>query len=96
MDSSASTEFPGTGRQNATRFSIGSKAYVGLGNGDGNIIYTDLWEFNPANKTWTKKADFPGTPRAASGSFVIGNKVYVATGLCNCKDVWEYDPTTDT
>jgi len=54
------TDFIGDGRQNAVTFSIGSKGYVGLGNQGENIVFTDLWEFNPTDKTWARKKNFPG------------------------------------
>src|SRR5678809_1267071 len=90
-----STDFPGSGRQNAATFSIGTKGYFGLGNGDLAAVYNDLWEYDTENQTWTKKADFPGTQRAAPTSFTIGSKGYVVNGECGCNDFWEYDPSKD-
>jgi N-acetylneuraminic acid mutarotase len=92
---SQTTDFNGKGRQNAVTFSFGSKGYAGLGNQDENTAFTDLWEFNPADKSWTKKADFPGTARLAPSGFYIGNRGYVVNGLCDCNDFWEYDPAND-
>src|ERR1700759_4128886 len=90
------TDFKGTGRQAAISFSTGSKGYVGLGNQDENTVFRDLWEFDPADSSWTQKSDFPGTARLAPSGFYIGNKEYVVNGLCDCNDFWEYDPANDT
>ena len=89
------TEFPGIGRQGAVSFSIGSKGYVGLGNQDESTVFTDMWEFDPIDSSWTKKADFPGTVRLTPSGFYIGNKGYVVNGYCDCSDFWEYDPAVD-
>lgn len=88
-------EFAGTGRQGAVSFSIGSKGYIGLGNQDENTVFSDMWEFDPTDSSWTKKSNFPGTVRMAPSGFYIGNKGYVVNGLCDCNDFWEYDPAVD-
>lgn len=91
-------DFGGTARDFACAFSIGNKAYVGLGR-DGNGYTKDFWEYNQSTNTWTKKADFGGTARTFAVAFSIGGKGYVGTGsdsLGNTKDFWEYNPITNT
>lgn len=60
----------------------------------------DLWEYDPATDTWTKRADFPGDPRSAASAFVVNNKAYVGLGITQSgsmkKDFYEYDPATNT
>jgi N-acetylneuraminic acid mutarotase len=67
----------------------------------------DFYEYDTFSKTWTKKADFPGVGRMKAASFSIGEKGYVGFGqsMVNCdqgceqisyKDIWEYDPISDT
>jgi N-acetylneuraminic acid mutarotase len=77
-------------------FSIGSKGYVGGGDGD-----VDFWQYDPAKNTWIPKALIPGSARIYSVSFNIGNKGYTGIGSiwngggAKLKDLWEYDPATD-
>src|SRR5438874_2713322 len=56
-----------------------------------------------AHNTWTQKANFGGSARFGAVGFSIGIKGYIGTGINgSCcpfnvlKDIWEYDPTTDT
>ena len=92
----------GEARWAATRFSIGSKGYVGTG-GQAQFgpFYKDFWEYDPATNVWTQKADFGGTARDSAVGFSIGTKGYVGTGLDTgeggrpTKDFWEYDPGTN-
>lgn len=59
-----------------------------------------------AQNTWVKKADFPGVARSTSTniSFSVGNKGYVGLGVGSeaiytnkfLKDIWEYDPATNS
>ena len=96
-------------RSNALGFSIEDKGYVALGYGSGYGgaygLQNDMWEFDPSDNTWTRKADFPGVPRADAACFVIGNKVYITTGYPGVtepgdtiptNDLWEFDPNANT
>jgi N-acetylneuraminic acid mutarotase len=78
-------------------FSIGNKAYVGLGKDNTMLDKTDFWEYDLATNVWTQKANFPGSARRQAVSFTIGNKGYVGTGFSteDLKDFWEYDPATN-
>ena len=51
------TDFGGGNRFGAIGFSIGLKEYIGTG-WDDNGFKKDLWEYDPANDSWTQKADF--------------------------------------
>jgi N-acetylneuraminic acid mutarotase len=83
-------------------FVIGSKAYVGAGldvrnNGEG--LQKDVWEYNPNNDGWTRKANFSGKARAYAFAFAIDNTGYVGTGGTAyglTKDLWAYDPVHDS
>ncbi|QIL38630.1 T9SS type A sorting domain-containing protein [Pedobacter sp. HDW13] len=93
-----SYDFPGLGRQGAIAFSIGGKAYVGLGYMTNLQFSNELYEFDSEKKSWTRKADFPGVSRYEAVAFTIGNKGYVGTGWDGTSyknDFWEYDPATD-
>lgn len=94
----ARAAFPGAGRLAAAGFSIGQKAYVGVGNSPGGYV-ADFWEYDPATNTWTQKANFGGGQRGFSFGLSIGNKGYIGTGIDNgfifYNDWWEYDPVTN-
>ncbi len=68
--------------------------------GQDTYYYKDLWEYDPLNDAWTKKADFPNG-RFRAVAFAIGNKGYVGTGYKIdtpnvSKDIWAYDPSSNT
>jgi N-acetylneuraminic acid mutarotase len=88
------------GRFSAICFVIGEKAYVGSGY-TGSTPFYDLWEFSPADNTWTKKTDMkPGSRYSAIGVSLNG-KGYFGTGaefnqpVTYKKDFWVYDPNED-
>jgi N-acetylneuraminic acid mutarotase len=91
--------FPGSGRDDATAFVVGTKAYVGLGAYSGPQFY----EYDPQADSWTPISPFPGPARVGAASFTIGNKAYVGIGAADYsgangvyEEFWEYDPATDT
>ncbi|SNR54328.1 Ig-like domain (group 2) [Maribacter sedimenticola] len=83
------------GRYGAVSFSIGDKAYVGLGRdesysydifGDEYIsnagsFKNDFWEYNPETDTWRKLNNFPGEGRTGAVGFSIDGKGYVGLGF---------------
>lgn len=91
------TPFPGEGREGAIIQTIGTKIYVGLG-----LSRSDWYAYDPANDSWTKKADFPVSTKGwyAAAPFVIGDKLYLAGGI-NGNDLkrqntlWEYNSSND-
>lgn len=88
--------FPGTARTGSVGFSIGSKAYVGLGR-DNNGNTNQFWEYDPQLNSWTIKANFPPGNRESATGFSIGSKGYVGMGLSGTTktDFYEYDPLTN-
>lgn len=87
-------DFPGGGRTAATSFTINNKLYITCGSsypsGTGNVK-NDLYEYDPASNTWTKKADFPGAARYMARAFVIGDTAYVVGGSCGAKSCYYQD-----
>ena len=80
----ANTEHPEAG------FRANSKIY----------IFTDLsnlYEYNPENDSWTKKADFPGYQRENVSCYSLNGKGYIGLGygLNEFNDFWKYDPVDD-
>lgn len=80
-------------RSNASGFSIGTKAYIGLGSTPSNQYRNDFWEYDPQTDTWTQKANFPGPGRYNAVGFAIGSKGFMGTGMTATgvsKDFYEY------
>jgi N-acetylneuraminic acid mutarotase len=64
-----------------------------------NDTINELWEYNPENDAWTRKADFPGSKRSYAAAFSINEKGYITGGkywkdswAYYPQDLWEYDP----
>jgi len=99
-------DLPGLSRDGAVGFSIGSKGYIATGRHIESPAFppfpllANLWEYDPATDTWTRKANLPAATRQGAVGFSIGNKGYVATGVLAdgtlSKELFEYDPATDT
>ena len=103
-------DFGGGPRWAAIGLGIGSKGYIGTGNDPVETptptFFSDFWEYDPAANTWTKKANFGGGTRASASAFSIGAYGYVGMGNDSLgsdqityspqKDLWQYDPATDT
>ncbi|WP_276503096.1 IPT/TIG domain-containing protein [Terrimonas pollutisoli] len=86
-------------------FTIGDKAYFGLGAlapGDDISSSKQVWEYNATTNAWTQKKDFPGSQRIVPFSFAIGNTGYIGGGDPTnwggeqIFDFWKYDQATDT
>lgn len=83
----------------AFSFSINGKGYVVGGSYEtANDLSAETWEYDPAENTWTPKADFPGGTRDAGFSFAVSGKGYIGAGFDGTylnNDLWEYDPVQD-
>ena len=94
--------FGGPARHRCVAFAIGNKGYMGLGhiNAVTDILFEDIWEYDPATNSWSQKANFGGGLRYHSFGFTIGNKGYVGTGRMPSgvyeNDCWEFDPVANT
>jgi N-acetylneuraminic acid mutarotase len=89
--------FGGYARSEAVVFTIGDKAYVGLGTSQTDL-FSNFYEYNVANDYWTNIPDFPGVPRNAAVAFTLKNKGYVGTGYDEnnyLNDMWQYDPANN-
>ncbi len=89
-------------RTRAVAFTIGSKAYYGLGR-NGSDFYKDFYQYNSEFDSWTKLKDFPGDARANAVGFSIDDQGFVGLGDnidgANGKrysDFWKYDPFNGT
>ena len=90
-------DFPGGLRYQLSSFTIGFKAYVGLGT-DQDLFNNDFWEFNVATNSWTQVQDLPSSERSAAMTFTIDQRGFVCMGNNGglLLDLWEYNPFQDT
>jgi hypothetical protein len=95
-------DYASYGKVGSIAFTIGTKAYIGLGSTNApfdGIGSNDFWEFDTQYNAWTQKANFGGGLRVTAAAFAIGSKGYVGTGVDNnnspTSDFWEYDPATN-
>jgi N-acetylneuraminic acid mutarotase len=88
-------DFPGTARNSASAFAIGTNGYIGLGF-DGDNYLKDFWEYNSLTDTWSQKADFAGPGRIGAIAFAVAGKGYFGCGYDDnyLNDVYVYNPTT--
>ena len=107
----AKQDMSGTKRSGAVAFVYQGKAYLctgGSGTGTSFIPATDMWMFDPANGTWTKRksiSDASPDPyddhysiiRKNAVAFVMNDRAYVSTGENGkiLRDTWEYDFASD-
>jgi N-acetylneuraminic acid mutarotase len=94
------TPFKGRPRSGAISFTIGTKAYVGLGY-DGDEYLSDFYVYDIALGYWETKASFPGVLRERAVSFSVDGNGYIGLGYNREEDkeelgdFWKYDPLTD-
>jgi N-acetylneuraminic acid mutarotase len=95
------TPFKGSRRSGAVVFTIGNKAYIGLGY-NGDQYFTDMYEYDLDLGFWKTMASFTGVPRERAVAFAIDGKAYVGLGYNRDQDkeelgdFWMYDPAADT
>lgn len=85
----------GGGRNAASAFTIGAKAYVGLG--VGTTYKNDMWEYDPGSDTWTQKANAPHD-LAYAATWVLNDIAYFAAGFRGVfdKTTFAFDPIANT
>jgi len=95
------TPFKGSRRSGSVVFTIGNKAYIGLGY-NGDEYFSDLYEYDIDLGFWKTKAPFTGVPRERAVAFSIDGKAYIGLGYNRDEekeeldDFWVYDPAADT
>ncbi len=83
---------------NNTLVAINNKIYLFGGNDYMRPFTNDLWEYDFATKTFTRKEVVGPTGREKHGAVSINGKMYIfggTNGSGYCKDLWEYDPVTN-
>jgi N-acetylneuraminic acid mutarotase len=99
-------DYPAPRRTFGTMFSIGSKAYIGLGSSSETMGMADtdnsFYEYSSTSNTWRRIADYPrlfsSTMRNRASAFIINNIAYVGCGATNTGmvDFYSYSPTNNT
>ena len=98
-------DFPSHQRHHPYHFAIDNQVYVGMGHGDfmeeGNIIYRDLYKYDPQSDSWEEMTEIDGEGRVAGTQFSFNGKGYALSGQGNDHwfmeegEFWEYDPESD-
>lgn len=93
--------FPGTPRDDASYFKLGTKHYIGTGREVGFGCTRDFYAFDENTLTWNASAALPvGKERQYASSCSWNDKGYLIGGV-DCSgtyqnDFWTYDPVTDS
>ena len=88
---------PAAGRIGASCFTIGNKAYIGLGQTNNGLV-NDFWVYNSTTDLWNQTTSLPSNIRVGSVGFNILNMGYVFGGLKSISslkklnDLWQFDP----
>src|SRR5882724_3503426 len=94
------SQLNGPARSEAVSFTINDVAYLGTGWDGLNKRYTDFWQYNVDNDTWSQVASMDSAGgRSSAVGFSANGKGYVGTGYDGfnyLKDFWEFDPAGNT
>lgn len=91
-------DFPGTARDDAASFTIGSKVHVGTGMDLGFQLTNDWYAFDVMTQTWTPIAALPADARQYCTAVALNGTGYVFGGLSTTgplDELWRYDPVND-
>ncbi|MBE0675706.1 MAG: IPT/TIG domain-containing protein [Bacteroidales bacterium] len=90
------SQFPGNAVRYQSGFLTGDKLYVGTGrNGTGQTL-DEFWEYDLVSGVWTQRASYPGGPMSGGTAFAINGKGYMGFGISSQRNLYEYEPSTDT
>ncbi|MBK9254474.1 MAG: T9SS type A sorting domain-containing protein [Saprospiraceae bacterium] len=81
-------------------FTLNGKGYVVCGSGK-NEVHNQLWEYDPGEDSWSRKANFPGQERDLLFAESVGNFGYAGLGdgffaAPFFDDIYKYDPIVDS
>jgi len=96
-------DFPGGARENALAFAVAGYGFVGCGQTIDHADHKDFWRYDPSTNTWTQiTSDFGGADRENGVGWAIGNYGYFGfgnsdeLGNTHTKDIWRFNPATNT
>jgi hypothetical protein len=80
---------------------IGNMAYIGIGktlSATGSSSSSQLWQYDPQNNNWARKADLPDTLQEGAFGVGIGGVGYagLSEGTLGTQAWWQYNPASDT
>lgn len=90
-------DFPGPARAIAVGDDWDGKYYYGFGSGGNAGFYSDLWVFDPVDKSFTELPSCPCVGRSHPALIAHNDKIMMGTGSSfdgNINDWWEYDIIT--
>ncbi len=91
-------DFPGTARDDAASFAIGTDIYVGTGMETGWGLTTDWWRYRAATGEWEQVGRLPAVPRQYAAGFSVDGTGYLFGGYDGTdflNELWAYDPDMD-
>ena len=96
-------DFPGTARDDAAAFAIGTDVFVGTGMEVGWGLTQDWYRFDGITWQWSSMAPLPASPRQYCSAFTLHDPYdghgYLFGGLDTngpLNELWRYDPATDS
>lgn len=101
--STVDSDFPGVARYGNTLAASGQKLYVFGGKATSpEVTYlNEMWEYDIAGDTWTKKTSLPASGRFLHSVAEYNNKIIIYggredTNQTHFDDLWIYDPAADS
>ncbi len=97
---SRKADFIGEKRHHPYYFTIKNKVYVGFGHGE--IVYNDIYSYDPLADKWERLNYFDAGSRVAGTQFSFNGKGYVLSGQnghhrhMEFGEFWEYSPEDDS
>lgn len=91
------TTFPGPARNISIGDDWNGKYYYGFGIGGPNGLLNDLWEFDPADSSFTELPACPCVGRSHPSLIAHNDKIFMGAGSSfggDLNDWWEYDMIT--
>jgi N-acetylneuraminic acid mutarotase len=97
--------WPGSAHTHMGSFTLDTTGYVCTGStfpdfGNPQEIVKEVWLYNQATNSWTRKGDFPGAARSGPVAAAMNGKGYLGTGSTSAnaatRDWWKYNPAGDT
>lgn len=91
-------DYPGNGYIHLNGFAINNKYYLGLGGRSTSYSYSDWWQLDAGDNSWTKMHSCPVAMKTSIG-FSLNNKGYIGIGWSDYLDpdvsrkfIYEFDP----
>jgi N-acetylneuraminic acid mutarotase len=93
--------YPGSLMANVVSFQIGTKFYVGLGEGAGisnlGVWSGEFWQYDAVSGGWSQKANYPGIATGYGVGFSVAGEGYVVMNpdTNGHNSLWQYDTASN-